>query len=340
MKKDSILLESGTNEVEILEFLLGKQSFGVNVAKIQAIEQYNPEKITVIPLAPHSMAGMVLFRNRTLPLIDLCSELGVKSATNIDLGDGGGTEESIEKRIVLVMEFNQVVSAALIDGVNRIHRISWDQIHPLGKVFGEYALEFTGSVHIEDREILIVDLELIVARLIPKAQMRCTDYDVMQHPRQQERPNVKILLAEDSNTIRARIQEVLHMGNYMDIRLFDNGQSTYKALSAFKERAEREGADLSKYVSIVISDIEMPQMDGLTLCRKIKRELGLSQIPVVLFSSLINEQMARKCVSVQADDFISKPEIGKLIQIVDRFCLGEDQAAPPEGASDKAQALA
>ena len=105
---------------------------------------------------------------------------------------------------------------------------------------------------------------------------------------------------------------------------FDNGRACYDAICDLKLQAESAGAELSDQIDIIITDIEMPQMDGLTLCKKCKRELNLLT-PVVLFSSLINDQMARKCESVGADNYVSKPEIEKLIAILDRHCL-DDQA--------------
>jgi two-component system, chemotaxis family, chemotaxis protein CheV len=318
MAKEGILLESGTNEVEIIEFLLGGQSFGLNVTKVQAIEQYDAEKVTKLPMSHPSLAGMLLFRDTTVPLLDLGETLDIESAA--------GSKGDLEERIVLIMEFNSITSAVIADGVDRIHRISWEDIHPLSKILPDTSSVFTGSVSIEGREVLIVDMEKIVSALLPAAALRIASKRTAAHPLSAERVNKKIFFAEDSNTIRQNIIEILGDEGYCDVTAFDNGRACYDAICDLKLQAESTGAELSDQIDIIITDIEMPQMDGLTLCRRCKNQLN-TRIPVVLFSSLINEQMARKCESVGADDYVSKPEIEKLIAILDRHCLDNQAVA-------------
>ncbi len=330
MTNEGILLESGTNEVEILEFLIGGQGFGVNVAKTQAIEQFEPENLTTMPMAPQNLAGMLLFRGRTLPLLDLGAELGIRAPGDWKTppaaageADENGTVQTEAHRIVLVMEFNSVTTAALVDGVNRIHRISWSDINPLSTMLGGDQSAFTGSVSIEGREILIVDMERLVAEIIPTACMQDPSAEQLDSPRIEHRGDVKIFLAEDSNSIRSMMVSVLQRGGYTDIRQFDNGQSCYDAIVQAVAAAEAGNTPLDESITILVSDIEMPQMDGLTLCRSVKSSAATAHLPVVMFSSLINEQMAAKCRSVQADDFISKPQIAELIERIDKLCLRE-----------------
>jgi two-component system chemotaxis response regulator CheV len=324
--KEGILLESGTNEVELLEFIIDGQGFGVNVAKTQAIEQYDHDKVTEIPMVPSSMAGMLLFRNRTIPLIDLGAEMGIRqpgaylSTTTTD--EAGFTQD--DKKIVLVMEFNNVTTAAIVDGVNRIHRISWNDISPLSTVLANDNAAFTGSVNIEKREILVVDMEKIVASIMPTACLEEVSDDQLSHPRATRRRDVKIYLAEDSSSIRSLITSTLQKGQYEQVTAFDNGLSAWETIRRKAAEAAETGADIRDYVTIIISDIEMPQMDGLTLCRHLKESPDTRHIRVVMFSSLINEQMAEKCRSVKADDWISKPQIAELISLLDKHCLTEE----------------
>jgi two-component system chemotaxis response regulator CheV len=263
---------------------------------------------------------MLLFRDTTVPLLDLANTLGIEPVK------GDAIEGQIEERIVLVMEFNSIVSAVIADGVNRIHRISWSDISPLSKILSDTSSAFTGSVSIEDREVLIVDMEKIVSTLLPAAALRMASKNTVRHPLADDRCTKKIFFAEDSNTIRQSIVEILAEEGYTGVTAFDNGQSCYDAILALKAAAESTGDDVSDQIDIIISDIEMPQMDGLTLCKKCKTELNL-RTPVVMFSSLINEQMARKCESVGADDYMAKPEIEKLVAIVDRHCLDNQAVA-------------
>lgn len=333
MTKEGILLESGTNEVEILEFIIEGQGFGVNVAKTQAIEQFDPENLTTMPMAPSNLAGMLLFRGRTLPLLDLGAELGIRSPgcwKQADPTDGGldaQADDQNDQKIVLVMEFNGVTTSALVDGVNRIHRISWGDISPLSNMLGGESAAFTGSVNIEGREILIVDMERIVAEIIPTACLQDVDAEQLASPHAETRGDVKIFLAEDSNSIRSMMVSVLDKGGYANIRQFDNGQSCYDAILQAVADAQAGNTPLDQILNILVSDIEMPQMDGLTLCRTVKSSPATAHLPVVLFSSLINEQMAAKCRSVKADDYISKPQIAELIERIDKLCLANPEPA-------------
>ncbi len=115
--------------------------------------------------------------------------------------------------------------------------------------------------------------------------------------------------------------DVLKRDGYTNIADFDNGRSAHECIMQLIKQAQQDGRDLSEYLNMVITDIEMPQMDGLTLCKEIKTKVGLHAVPVMMFSSMINEQMARRCESVGADAYISKPQFGKLVEMVDRLCL-------------------
>ncbi len=338
MAKEGILLESGTNEVEILEFYLGRQSFGVNVLKIQAIELYDPQKVTAMPMAPSSMSGMLLFRDNTIPLIDLRQHLGVVARLaeeELDLPPVDDAQQETadqgqqqERRIVLVTEFTNRVTAFIVDGVNRIHRLSWQDLGPMNPVFEPFKVEFTGSVNVEGREVLIVDMEKILADVLPREFHVVDEEDEgPEESRAEDRSEVKIILAEDSSAIRAMLTKVLQQGNYRQIEFFDNGASAYEALRDIRARADQEGKPVSDYVNLVISDIEMPKMDGLALCKNIKTGLGMGSTPVMMFSSLINDQTEKKCKEVGADACISKPQFGQLIDMIDGFCLKRSEEA-------------
>ena len=321
-----ILLQSGTNEVELLEFTLGDQSFGVNVAKIQAIEQYDPERVTKLPMAHPALAGMLLFRERTLPLIDMRKELGVtRSEDPGRKGDeigGGGRAES---RVVLIQEFNNMTTGLLADGVCQIHRVSWVDMHPLAPLIANSGAPFTGSIHIDEREILVVDMERIVADIFPGSfhEEMLASAASIEHENAGERGSVRILLAEDSSVIRKMLTSAFAKGGYHRVQAYSNGKAAYDAICELRSAvpSDSEGRNPLEDNTILVTDIEMPSMDGLALCRNVKEILGLKTLPVVVFSSLINPQMAAKCRSVGADAFISKPEFRKLIWIVDRFCL-------------------
>jgi len=346
--RDGILLESGTNEVEMLEFTLDGQGFGVNVLKVQAIEQFDPEKVTEIQLAHPAVIGTYNYRSGVITLVDLGKELAIHHrqaailppseaqavATVLAALPAGSADrrprddeapaqsaDAIETRIVLVLEFNELTTGFLVDGVNRIHRVSWDAISSLSPFLASVATKFTGSLNIGGREILIVDMERIVAEILPRAARAFAVTEPDAADLRERRAAVPVFIAEDSVTIREVVASELRRGGYGQLRLFDNGETCYAAIREIAARAGREGRSVRELRGAVSSDIEMPQLDGMTLCRRTKTEPETRELPVILFSSLINEQIARKCESVRADAYISKPRFSELISMIDRHAL-------------------
>lgn len=319
--KREILLETGTNEMEIIEFYLGTQSFGINVHKLKEIIPYDEASITVIPGSAPGMLGTLLLRGSTIPLIDLKAHMAQREK---DL-------EGEVRRVILICEFNDRVNGFKVDGVNMIHRVSWSDVQPMASFIDQYHPRFTGSINIEKREILIVDLEHIVAEFDPESAL---DYEaelhseVMAEKVPHSRQQMKLLMAEDSSLIRAGIERVLKVAGYTDIEVFVDGEDCYKRIMELKRQAVDEGKEISAYLNLLITDIEMPKMDGLTLCKSVKSDPALKGVKVILFSSLINEQMAIKCDSVGADGYATKPQIPYLVQMMDEH-LGLD--GQPEG---------
>ena len=341
MANEGILLESGTNEVEILEFVVNGQPFGVNVLKIQAIEQFDPARVTQIQLSHPSVVGTLLFRESCITLIDLSAEMEDQiPAPEADISDAvnsvlspeivastaqageniAGQSDPTGNKLTLVMEFNNMKTAFLVDGVNRIHRVSWESINPLSPFLSSTDSKFTGSMQIEEREILIVDMEKVVTEILPKGQ-EAFSVEIESGPVSEERAKAIIFLAEDSAIIRDKVREELARANYTNLRTFPNGLDCYKAMTEIKEQSQIEGKPVRDFVGGLISDIEMPQMDGLALCKNIKESLGIKDVPVIMFSSLINQQIARKCEDVGSDAYITKPQFRELVELLDQMVL-------------------
>ena len=311
-QKQEILLESGTNEMEIIEFYLGHQSFGINVHKLKEIIPFDEKALTVVPGSSPGMLGTLLLRGNTIPLIDLKSHLAKKHSS----------EDEDVRPVVLVCEFNDRINGFKVDGVNQIHRVSWGDVQPMATFIDQYRPRFTGSINIEKREILIVDLEHIVAEFDPDSGL---DYETevlvssdgsMTLP--EMRRQKKLMLAEDSSLIRAGIEKVLKKSGYENIKIYVDGQDCYDHIMQIRGHVSAEDS-LDNHLHLLISDIEMPKMDGLTLCKKIKDDPLLRGTKVVMFSSLINEQMARKCDQVGADGYATKPQIPYLVEMMDRI---------------------
>lgn len=309
-QKQEILLESGTNEMEIIEFYLGTQPFGINVHKLKEIIPFDTAAVTVVPGSADGMMGTLLLRGSTIPLIDLKSHVAQKEEY---LGDD-------VRRVVLVCEFNDRINGFKVDGVNQIHRVSWSDVQPMASFIDQYRPRFTGSVNLGGREILIVDLEHIVAEFDAESSL---DYDTSieqegAEGRPQSREQMKLMLAEDSSLIRKGIEKVLTGSGYSDLGVHVDGQDCYDAVLKIKERVAA-GEKLEDLLNLLITDIEMPRMDGLTLCKLVKDDPALKGVKVILFSSLINEQMAAKCDFVGADGYATKPQIPYLVAMMDKY---------------------
>ena len=311
--RHEILLESGTNEMEIIEFYVGSQSMGINVQKLKEIISYEESGLTILPDTPAAMLGVLMMRGQTLPLIDLKGHLKQR---NLDEVPERG------RPVVLVCEFNSRINGFKVDGVNQIHRVAWVDLQPLAPFIDQYHPRFTGSVNIDGREILILDLEYIIGEFDPDSVLTADSFNGTVEAKQAvagRRQSKKILLAEDSSVIRGGVETHLRELGFSGLETFVDGSACYTRVLELKKQAEDAGDNIHNHLHLLISDIEMPKMDGLTLCRKVKEGLGYTNIPVVLFSSLINPPMEVKCDSVGADGYASKPEIGKLVRMMDHF---------------------
>ncbi|GAB1409942.1 chemotaxis protein [Desulfovibrionales bacterium] len=313
MANTNILLESGTNELEIVEFFLDEQGspnpyrgyYGVNVAKVLEIINL-PAHVTALPDARHpSILGAFNQRSTIIPLIDLCVWL-----------DKTRAETGAPKAIVT--EFNKIVNAFLVSGVTRIHRLSWEQVEsPDSYVAGCTQSSITGVVKIENRIVFLLDLERIIADLNIGLGMKKITKEAPPTAKR-----YKALVADDSTMIRNLLKEQLTKASF-DVQTAMNGRDAWEQLLAIKHRVQNEQASLNQYLDIVVSDIEMPAMDGLSLTKHIKEDPVLSKVPVILFSSLITDKLFHKGQAVGADDQISKPEIEQLAQRAMQLITGQ-----------------
>jgi len=307
MSQTNILLESGTNELEIVEFYIDEQTengpyrsyFGVNVAKV--LEIIRKPKVTEMPSTPHpAVKGTFNLRSRIIPLIDLSIWLEKRMA---------GTDSPK----VIVSEFNNITNAFLVSGVTRIHRLSWEQVEPpSGYVASFSSNSFTGVVKFDDRIVLLLDMEKIIWDLNPSLAMR-EDQREEAHVQPTDDIPYRALVVDDSTSIRKLIVNTLVRDGY-EVLQDMNGQMAWERLVKLKQKSADEGLDVLELVNLVVTDIEMPVMDGHNLCKRIKDDPVLRDIPVILFSSLINDKLYHKGEAVGADDQITKPEIGTLTQ--------------------------
>ena len=291
-----ILLESGTNELEIMEFTIANEVFGINVAKVREIMKFAPVK--PMQNAHAAIEGIFKPRGDVITIVDLAKYLGL------------GPSDNQERDIYMITEFNNHVVGFHVHAVVGIDRISWTGIKkPDNIIYGGVEGVATGIAEFDNRLITILDFEKIIAEIAPQTTIQLSDIDKLGRRKRSDKP---ILVAEDSMLLSKMIIESLRKAGYVNVIKTDNGQEAYD----FLEEAKSEG-DLLSHCACVISDIEMPQMDGHHLTKKVKEDPILRRLPVILFSSLINEEMRLKGKEVGADAQISKPEITHLVNILD-----------------------
>lgn len=316
---NGILLKSGTNEVEFIEFNIGDVSYGVNVAKVQRVLARPSVSITRVDNGGTAILGVIYVHEKPVTLIDL--------RTALQIGDKTKIPE--DRQLILVTKFNRKVTAFLIDAVNKIHRTSWKEFEPIDDSLNgdDEASYVTGTIKIEGRVIVILDLEHLML------EFSADEHPVFEDPeksaaspeRKEKRQQVRIIYAEDSTIIRKMMIKTLQTGGYEQVSAFEHGKAAYEHIEQLREQAAAEGKSIRDYIDCIITDIEMPQMDGLTLCRSVKENSRDQHIPaVIVYSSLVNEEMARKCRSVGADAQISKPHGDEILRILDDFCLTQE----------------
>jgi len=310
INQSDILLEAGTNEVEIFEFNLAGHHYGVNVAKVNQIVQREQVKITRADLPPPGVLGSIPFRGKPIMTLDLRQILGIH-----------GEEIDISRALMLVTQFNDHVIAFAIDGAERIHRVSWKNFEPIDTSFSQENPFVTGIIRVEDRLVLILDLEYILTIVNPELGMHIDNKKILRIEEEYKtRDHIKILLAEDSSMIRKMVVDQFAKVGFTNIDVATNGKEALDKISIAAAEAKEDGNPISDYYDIVLTDIEMPVMDGLTFCKHVKHELGLD-LPVIVFSSLINSQMIEKCRSVGADHWGSKPKVDLIVDIIDKFII-------------------
>lgn len=291
-----ILLENGTNELEILEFTLAGNSYGINVAKIKEIIIYQP--VTPVPNSHPSIEGIFMPRDVMITAIDLKNCLG--------------RGESKPSGLFIITNFNKLNIAFHVENVLGIHRVSWrDIIKPDVTISTTEESVSTGIIKKDGKLIIILDFEKIVSDINPETGLKLSDIVELG---ERKRSNVPILIAEDSPLLNKLIVDSLKKAGYTNLIHTENGQKAYDVITQCKA-----DGTLKEHVGIIVTDIEMPEMDGHRLTKLVKTDEATAHIPIIIFSSLVNEEMKKKGSALGADAQLSKPEIGNLVRIVDRL---------------------
>lgn len=301
LKHDKILLESGTNELEVMEFTINNKHFGINVAKVVEIMQYS--KVTPMPNSNPFVEGVFKPRKLIMTVINLAAYMGLPPT------------EDEERNILIITNFNKVNTAFHVHTVEGIHRISWENIEkPDSTIYGGEEGLATGIARFDDRLITILDFEKILADISPDTGIQMSDIVRLGQRPSSHKP---ILLAEDSPLLEKMIVESLEKSGYDNLIACTNGKEAWDKLMQYKETGE----DIRNHVTCVVTDIEMPKMDGHRLLKLIRDDKVLEILPVIVFSSLINDEMRKKGEALGATAQITKPEIGNLVNLIDQYIL-------------------
>ena len=316
MNQTDILLETGTNELEIIEFFIKENTrngvealyFGVNVAKVLEVVEA-PDGLEGPEAAAHpSFLGTIPLRDLILPVVDLSVWLKIDQA-------------KADNEPIIVTEFNGIITGFLVSGVTQIHRVNWAEVEPPSKYFANMDTNcMTGTIKINDRFVIMLDLEMVLADLDESGQTQANLSDIVAEER------YHVLIADDSTSVRYLLEKNFTNANF-EVTIVGDGDKAWRKLQGIKAQAEEEGKSPLDYLDAVVSDVEMPQMDGYTLTRKIKEDPILKVLPVILFSSLISDAVLHKGKAVMADAQVTKPEFNglteKVIELVKNWDRGD-----------------
>jgi two-component system chemotaxis response regulator CheV len=318
-----ILLDTGTNELEILEFHINgiaqdqagseRHSFGVNVAKV--MEVIESPRLEPQPGAAHpSFRGLISLRGHILPVIDLAVWLGI-------------AKEQDQRDNIIVTEFSKAVTGFVVSGVTGIHRVGWAEVIPPDSCMPKGEVQaIVGLVERDGHFIQLLDLESIIADLSPQDRV-AEGQEVMLAPRR-----YSALAADDSAVIRKMLEATLTRAG-MDVRMATNGQEALEVAREIARQAAEQGRPAHELLDVVVSDIEMPLMDGFTLTKNLKADAGLKEVPVILYSSIITDELRHKGESVGADCQVSKPDLERIPELAVRLVREREERREAAGAS-------
>jgi two-component system chemotaxis response regulator CheV len=302
LEKD-ILLESGTNEMEVLVFRVGGLTFGINVAKVR--EVLPAPKLTALPRAHASIKGVFQLRNKVISCLSLIDHL------SLERQPGG-------ESCVILTEINHQQTAFMVDAVERIHRMNWKNVLGVPGVIAPQHASITSVALIEKRMVSMLDFE----RILSQVNTHIASHEPVPNPLNIPRDKIRLLLADDSATIREAVTQTLRDSGYTQVTAFDNGQAAWEAIaSRFSAKQS-----LDDVADLLISDVEMPHMDGFHLCKRIKEHDVLRRLPVLLYSSIVTPDNYKKGQSVKADAQVAKPDLSKVVELVDEL-IGKCWAA-------------
>ena len=275
---------AGTNKMEILLFSLGSnEKFGINVFKVKEVCQIG--KVTRTPNMPGGVDGIVSLRGHVMPVLNLANFMGMNPA--------------IRHETMLVAEFNRHILGFLVEGVDRIIRVDWDKVHPTEGMLSDKGALITAITELEDGTLVsILDVEQILADAFGEAVVGNVERIESEH-------ELCVFFADDSLVARRKIIEVLDKMGVKHVQS-NNGREAWDRLKAMADAAQSAGVNLHDQIQAILTDAEMPEMDGYVLTQHIKGDSRFDDIPVVMHSSLSSDANRAMGKRVGVDYYVSK----------------------------------
>jgi two-component system chemotaxis response regulator CheV len=288
--------ELDTNDLELLEFLVGDEHFGINIAKVSEIIIHC--EVTHVPSAPDAVEGVFMHRDKLVTVIDLHEVLHIQKPPEI------------ERTLLVVCDFDQVSVAFDVTNVNGIQRLKWGNVEKPPAVSGNNDNSLaTGVAKIGDKIMMILDFEKIVCDMNAGQEFEIGTVTEINAPHGFDFSR-KVIVVEDSVFLSKVMVDALKKTGFTNVLQFYNGKEAWAYISSQK------GTDLKHTIGAVISDIEMPQMDGHTLVRLIRDDKEFVHTPIIMFSSLIHDNVRQKGESAGANAQYSRSQLEDCIKTV------------------------
>jgi len=304
MAKTEILLEAGTNELEFIEFKIADTWYGLNVAKIKEIILMT-ESVSPVNIHP-SVVGIFDHRGDVIPLIDL----------SIWLDRAGQNSESRSKNKILICELNNSKFGFIVHYVSSIKRISWSDLESPQTIIASSNAALTGVVKEPDRLILMLDVERIINEIEPASGFK---NDEIPNTLGVDRGNKILFIADDSLLIRNTLKKSLTKSGYNNFQIFNDGADLWRKINEIKKEMHAGNKDYKQFIDGIITDIEMPQIDGMNLIRKIREDKNFADLPIIVFSSISDNQNKIKTEKLGATAHVAKPNVRRLIETLDHI---------------------
>ena len=294
-----------TSTLQLMEFTMAGDSFGINVAKVTEIMRFT--RITPMTLSHPCIDGVFKPRGKLITVINLPRYMALPES------------ENPASDMLMITNFDNVNAAFLVHSVEDMHNISWSKVErPSSIVYGNQDSVITGTTKIGEKILTIIDFEKVLYDINPETGLQISEVHRMGERAIVTKP---IVVVEDSVFLRRMLIEALEVAGYTNITSFDNGQDAWDYLMKCRSECLANITPIEKKVSIIITDIEMPRMDGHHLTKLVKSDEILTKVPVLVFSSLIDDAQKQQGEKIGVSAHLSKPQIGKLVSTLDEWIL-------------------